>query len=267
MTHVGQKRRTPTWQRWFMVVALVGFVAVGVLCGRAVFDDGDAGAVHHLPAPDRSPLEKAIALATAATVKIQGSACGLATAGSGVVVGEGLVMTAAHVVAGATQTRVVDRRGQRPADVIVFDPLADLAVLFVADLADEPLNVKTKSSDRGTAAAVLGYPHAGDLSVQIGVVLGRSRAQQHDIYGREVIERQVLELQAAVEAGSSGGAVVDATGSLIGIVFGQSEDDPQLGYAVTAQTIAVALREGVRASQQGSIAVSTEDCLPATATS
>jgi S1-C subfamily serine protease len=232
-----------------------------------LFSDSAKGP-QHLPPPDASQLDEAIALATRSTVKIEGSACDLAIAGSGVVVGEGMVMTAAHVVAGASKLNVIDPVGRRrSAAVIVVDPLADLAVLSVSHLDRDFVNVSTRTSDRGLAAAVLGYPRGGSLAVQPGVVLDNYRAQQHDIYGRDVIERQVLEVQAPVEPGQSGGPVVDATGSLVGIIFGQSEIDADVAYAVTAQTIAIVLREGVAAVQHGSVPVSTGECLPSTATS
>jgi S1-C subfamily serine protease len=222
---------------------------------------GDASRASRLPVPDRAPLESAIAAATPATVKITGSACGLATAGSGVVVATHLVLTAAHVVAGATESRVMDARGEHSAVPILVDPLSDMAVLYVDVLDEQPLSIDAGNAARGTIGVVLGYPHAGGLEVSPAVVLDAYRADGHDIYGRQAITRHVLEVQAEIVPGSSGGPIVDAHGTLIGMVFGQSENDPGIGYALTATAIREVVDAALGLSDGEPIPVSTGDCL------
>jgi S1-C subfamily serine protease len=207
-------------------------------------------------------MQGAIVKASAATVKIEGVACGLSTAGSGVVVADGIVLTAAHVMAGATESRVVDSFGSHRAVAVLVDPLADLAVLYADGLGAAPVAISATPADRGTAAVVLGYPRGGQLDAEPAVVLDRYRGKQADIYGRGEIEREIVEVQASVVPGSSGGPVVDGRGELIGIVFGQSQSDSSVGFAVGATAIRPSVEAGRRAAAAGAAPVSTGACLP-----
>lgn len=214
-----------------------------------------------LPVPDRALLEPAIIAASPSTVKIKGSACGLETAGSGVAVAAHLVLTAAHVVAGATESEVIDASGQHHAIPVIVDPLSDVAVLYVQALDAEPLDINETPARRGTTGAVLGYPHAGRLEASPAVVLDSYRAQGHDIYGLQAISRQILEVQARIVPGSSGGPLVDSQGRLIGLAFGQSEDEPDIGYTLTAAAVRDVLDAALRLTQENPIPVSTGACL------
>jgi S1-C subfamily serine protease len=241
-----------------LFVAVASLAALTLLLGCT-----DQRVVRRLPIPDRALLEPAIAAATRSTVKITGSACGLSTAGSGVVVSPHLVLTAAHVVAGATETNVVDSVGGHRAIPVIVDPLSDLAMLYVDALGEAPLAINSRPADRGTVGAVLGYPHAGGLEASAAVVLDSYAADGHDIYGRQSIVRAVLEVQAEILPGSSGGPFVDSTGKLIGMVFGQSEDDVDIGYALTSVAISAVVDEALRLTKEGPLPASTEECLPA----
>ncbi|HSB85632.1 MAG TPA: trypsin-like peptidase domain-containing protein [Ilumatobacteraceae bacterium] len=259
-----QRPRAASWVRVLGVLFLAAGLGAAAWFTKDVIDGADPKGARHLATPDRSAVEAAITTASRSTVKIEGSACGLATAGSGVVVGDGVVLTAAHVVAGATESRVVDSTGSHRAVAVLVDPLADLAVLYSDGLSDEPVTISSTPAGRGTAAVVLGYPRGGQLHASPAVVLDSYRAEQNDIYGREQAEREILEVQAPVVPGSSGGPVVDSKGELIGIVFGQSQGDPDVGFAVTATAIDRSVEAGRRAAETGARAVSTGDCLTTT---
>ncbi len=234
--------------------------AASLIMAMLLIACGDPATGGGLPPPDRALLEPAIAAATPSTVKITGAACGLATAGSGVVVANHLVLTAAHVVAGATESHVLDSAGAHRAILVVFDPASDLAVLYVEDLADEPLPISDDPPKRGTVGVVLGYPHAGGIEVSPAVVLESYRAEGHDIYGWQRTVRQIMEVQARVLPGSSGGPLVDSHGMLIGMVFAQSEDDPDIGYTLTSPPIRDIVDDGLGLTQHGVTAVSTGAC-------
>ncbi len=240
-------------------------VALVVVIFHDDFFSARGRAPRHLPAPDASLLDQAVTIATPATVKIEGSSCGLAVAGSGVVVGNGLVMTAAHVVAGSDTLRVVDSAGRHHAVAVLVDPLADLAVLSIDGLVENPLVISEAPAERGMIGAVVGYPLGGALDASPAVVLDYYLAEQHDIYQRDLIRRPVLEVQAEVLPGSSGGPVVNSDGALIGMIFGQSEDDSQVGYAAPAVTMRTTLHQALLDNQNGPVAVSTGGCLPPTA--
>ena len=89
-------------------------------------------------------------------VRVLGTACGLGVEGSGWVAANGLVVTAAHVVAGEEDTEVVTLHdGVLPARAVAFDPHNDVAVLQVDGLEAPPLELKDPRP--GTAIAIVGY--------------------------------------------------------------------------------------------------------------
>ncbi len=84
--------------------------------------------------PADAQVQEAVDRAGASTVKIVGVGCGDIQEGSGFVVGPGLVVTNAHVVAGIADPVVADRNGSHRTSVVSFDPSFDLAVLRVSGL-------------------------------------------------------------------------------------------------------------------------------------
>lgn len=136
-------------------------------------------------------------------------------AGSGVIVSEdGLVLTNAHVVDGSKEITVEFLGGQTSAArVVSIDPASDLALLRVAasDLhpipfADGPL------PEVGTAAYLIGNP--GDVGLQ--VTWARIGPHRRVRVGTRPLEFW-CEVEAAIGPGDSGGALLDASGRLLGI--------------------------------------------------
>jgi S1-C subfamily serine protease len=250
-----------------LVGRLAAIVAVAALFIGVWFEHGWFGGknghpIRRLPLPAVTQVQAGIDLATPSTVKVEGAACGLATAGSGVIIADHVVLTAAHVVAGSTESRISDGKTTYRAVPIVVDPLADVALLYAETLEGKALKINTSHVDRGTASAVLGYPHGGSLDASPAIVLDQYRADQRDIYGQQRINRDVLEIEARVLPGSSGGPVVDERGRLIGMVFGQSQVQADVGFAVTAAAIARVSADGAALLQRGVTEVATGACLP-----
>jgi serine protease Do len=142
--------------------------------------------------------------------------------GSGVVITpDGFMLTSAHVISatdGKVDASFVDGREVR-AEVVGADPLSDLAVLRAtgeaqlvpAELGDaEALRV-------GQLVVAIGNPHGFDSSVTAGVVshLGRSLPVRARAAGR-IIEN-VIQTDAALNPGNSGGALADGRGRVVGI--------------------------------------------------
>lgn len=203
-----------------------------------------------LPAPPVAlpddPQARAIAaIAVPSTVKISAATCELQSTGTGFVVARGYVVTNAHVIAGARAIRV--GLGERLYDAVpVFlDPAIDIAVLWVARLEAAPLRLAAIDPQRGAEGATLGYPGAGTLRVGPAAVAGAYAAQGRDIYGRERVTRQILELRAEVDQGDSGGPLVLADGSVGGVVFAEARTDDEVGYALTASSVAVAIQPAI----------------------
>lgn len=163
--------------------------------------------------------------------------------GSGFPVGDGLIVTNAHVVSGTTDHRIQTVTGSvLPATVVYFDPEVDLAILSVPDYNGPSLSFA--NGDRGTTGAVIGYPGGGAERVEPAVVDGAVTAEGRDIYNSSLVTRQIFVLQSVVRPGNSGGPLVDTNGRVLGIVFATSASDPQQAYALTDAEISGDLQKG-----------------------
>ncbi len=137
--------------------------------------------------------------------------------GSGVVFSDdGLIITSAHVVARAGQVRASFVDGSAyAAEVIGSDPLSDLAVLRAAADRLVPAALGDASELRvGQLVVAVGNPHGFEASVTAGVVsaLGRSLPTSA---GRVV--DNVIQTDAALNPGNSGGALADGSARVVGI--------------------------------------------------
>lgn len=170
--------------------------------------------------------------ATSETLKIQGYGCGGIVFGSGFPVGPGMVLTNAHVVAGTQGTTVRNSAGRSlSARVVLFDSQRDVAILYVSRLALAPLG--EAGAGPGTQGAAIGYPGGGGEQVVPAVVNGEVRAEGRDIYGQQLVVRNIWIIRARVEPGNSGGPLVDLNGNVIGVIFAASTSSPGLAYALT----------------------------------
>jgi serine protease Do len=142
--------------------------------------------------------------------------------GSAVVVpGDGLLVTNAHVVGDARRGRAEFVDGTRvEVRVAGSDPLSDLAVLRAQRPGELPPPARLGDADRlvvGQLVVAVGNPLGLAGSVTAGVVsaLGRSLPTRSGRAGRVV--EDVIQTDAALNPGSSGGALADARGRVVGI--------------------------------------------------
>jgi S1-C subfamily serine protease len=141
--------------------------------------------------------------------------------GSGVVVTpDGFMLTSAHVVAAGTsgvRASFVDG-SEVGVEVVGTDPLSDLAVLraegsdFTAAVLGDAEHLRV-----GQLVVAIGNPHGFAGSVTAGVVsaLGRSLPVRSRAAGR--IVENVIQTDAALNPGNSGGALADGHGHVVGI--------------------------------------------------
>ena len=209
--------------------------------------------------PSLGSLQHAVSTAQASVVKLESRGCGGLVDGSGFVVGNGLVATNAHVVAGIRNPIVKDSNGSHRATVIAFDPNLDFALLRTSDLAGRALTLNTNIVKRGTPAAVLGYPGGGKLSAGPAAILDQFIATGRNIYGRGLTERSIYEIKAKVIPGNSGGPLVAADGTVIGVIFAESTTYEQVGYALTAAEVAPKIAQAKQSTQTVTTGVCTED--------
>jgi S1-C subfamily serine protease len=189
-------------------------------------------------APDTGPPPAASGIApdilqraAASSVRVEGEACGKLQEGSGWVAAPGIVVTNAHVVAGEDETVVFpEGSDELDATVVAFDASRDLAVLAVPELERPPLPLV--DSDRGAIGAVLGHPGGGPLEVSPFEVVDQLRAQGRDLYDEQATLRSVLVLASDLAPGDSGAALVDPTGSVVGVAFAIAPDRSGTAYAL-----------------------------------
>ncbi|MDP1819995.1 MAG: MarP family serine protease [Acidimicrobiales bacterium] len=190
------------------------------------------------PAPDVGPPPSVTGIPQAvvdavvpSTVKVQGVACRRIQEGSGFVVGDELVVTNAHVVAGESDTVVQRSDGSEiDAAVVAFDPRRDLALLRAPGL-DRP-SLERTDIETGGVGAVLGHPGGGPLRAAPFQVARAVRATGTDIYDAARTERQVLILAVGLQPGDSGAALIDPAGRVVGVAFAIAPDKDGVAYAL-----------------------------------
>jgi S1-C subfamily serine protease len=203
-----------------------------------------------IPAPpvDRPDDPRARAIAAAAepsTVKVTAQTCGALSTGTGFAVATDYIVTNAHVVAGGTTVRVSLAGSPFDAEVVLFDPDLDVAVLWVPRLPAPALRFAAVEPQRGDTGAALGFPAGGGMVIVPAAVTNRYGARGRDIYDEHPVTRQILELRAAIDRGDSGGPFVLADGSVGGIVFAEARSDEDVGYALSAPSVAVRIQPAI----------------------
>ena len=182
-----------------------------------------------------------------AVVRVLSTASGLGIEGSGWAAMPEVVVTNAHVIAGADDTTVTTQDGtELDATPIYYAPKQDLALLRVgAALPTLPISARRQE---GEDAAVLGFPENGPYRLEPARI-GETRATiSEDSYGNGPVERTITALSGAVRSGNSGGPLVDAQGEVVGTVFAATTSGPHGGFAIPAEQVRGALEhtaEGV----------------------
>ncbi len=226
---------------------LVAAVQTGAL--RAI----DDAAVQPTPAPT-PPLAQAVYdhVAPSVVEVIASGPAGETAVGAGVVVDDAAdILTSLHIVDGATRVRVRFADGTESAatvasalpekDIAVLRPDAPPAQVIPATLGD-PGRLAV-----GVPAFAIGHPFGLTGSLSAGVISGLGRSV--DIPGRSPLTG-LIQFDAAVNPGNSGGPLVDSSGEVVGIVTGLVNPSglkvfSGVGFAVTIDQAAGALGQPV----------------------
>jgi S1-C subfamily serine protease len=170
---------------------------------------------------------------SAATVRVRADGCGPRTElGTGTVIPDGLVITAAHVVAGADLVAVVDRSGDTIAsEVVAFDPVLDVAALRPVAESGRPVVLRADPGRAGERGLVALVDTDGSVATVAIDVLQRVTIDTTDIYRDAPVQRRGLRVAVAIEPGDSG-AMVHLPGGGVGIVWSRSTSNDDQAWTV-----------------------------------
>jgi S1-C subfamily serine protease len=168
--------------------------------------------------------------------------------GSGVViVDKGTILTNLHVVVGAKRVQVVFADGLKSdATVVAIQPEHDLAVLQAETIPDDLVAATMRSTadlTLGDQVVAVGFPFGIGPSVTAGVVSGLRR-EFRSPEGKRLLTN-LIQFDAAVNPGSSGGPLVTAGGEVVGFVTAILNPTDQrffvgIGFAVPIENAAAA---------------------------
>jgi S1-C subfamily serine protease len=157
-----------------------------------------------------------------AVVRLDVASCDSRWMGTGFVVGDHAIMTAAHVALDAQTISVQTETGVTSAELVGLDRDADAALLWTpTDVGDASLELSQSTPALGESLALLGFPGAvSDLRVTQGVVSGLDANVEYPDVG--IALSDLIATDAAINGGNSGGPAFDTEGNVIGLVTGKT---------------------------------------------
>ena len=191
-------------------------------------------------------------------------------AGTGVIISSGgEIMTNAHVVEGASTVKITlaGESQARTADVVGTDTDADLALLKIPNVTGLPAASLGKSSDVHVGDDVVAIGNALALRGGPTVTRGIVSALNRSLDTGSATMTGLIQTDASISSGNSGGPLVDATGKVIGInsavaASGQGQAAENIGFAIAidnAQPVLDRLRNHTTAAASGYLGVRSSD--------
>jgi S1-C subfamily serine protease len=225
----------------FIAVALFGLLAPGPppLTQRDVHDSIASALASATPAPPLSLEAYQAIQPSLVLIETTGSGKGATGGlGSGVVIDQdGDILTSLHVVADAATIKLTFADGsQSPAEVTGRQPDDDIAVLRATQPPSDlvPATLGDPNAVRiGSEAFVVGNPFGLYGSLSSGVVSGLDRSFK--VPDSDVVLHGLIQVDAAVNPGNSGGPLVNRAGQVIGIVaalINPSKEDVFIGIGL-----------------------------------
>jgi hypothetical protein len=155
--------------------------------------------------------------------------------GSGFFVGDGVIVTNHHVIKGATAATVKLVGTEQETDIegyIAIDEARDLAILKVANLHAPPLPLGNSDTVQvAETVYAVGNPRGLEGTVSEGII---SNIQPD---GNSGIRGEVIQMTAPISEGSSGGAVLNSRGEVIGIAASVRNDGQNLNFAIPVNAL------------------------------
>lgn len=212
------------------------------------------------PTPTGTPTPKdwaeAFQLVNSGVAELAVTLCEGGVAGTGFLVADDLIMTAAHVAKNEVAINVSVNGQVATARVMGINDSQDLALLKVSTpLTGHQFNFATTLPAQGVEVAALGFPLDSGLSF----TSGRVSALNQELDTRSGIRRELIQTDTAINPGNSGGPLVLMDGRVVGVVsakrawvLGTGDADDfgaeGVGYAVQAPAAAAAATDWGRRS-------------------
>ncbi|WP_176646048.1 Do family serine endopeptidase [Duganella sp. SG902] len=190
--------------------------------------------------------------------------------GSGVIVSaQGYILTNNHVVEAADEIEVVLTDGRKAAAKLVgTDPETDLAVIKI-NLDKLPVIVlgQAEQAQVGDVVLAIGNPFGVGQTVTMGIISALGRNNLHINHFENFIQTD-----AAINFGNSGGALVDASGNLLGInsaIYSQTGGSVGIGFAIPVSTAKSVMEAIIKSGHvvRGWIGVESQEITPELAAS
>ncbi|MGN6522995.1 MAG: S1C family serine protease [Actinomycetes bacterium] len=174
-------------------------------------------------------------------IRITTTACDGGGVGSGFLVAPDLVATVAHVVEGAQVIGLESDNGEvSDGRVVGYDLAHEVALVRAATpFSGHVFDFSPSSPQVGDDIAVVGYPLGGELSLAKGAISGLHR----QITTEESSLDNVIQTDAAINHGNSGGPLLGADGLVVALAEAIDEQANGLAYAVPADTAAAEIRQ------------------------
>lgn len=233
------------------IASVAGLLVLLTGCGES--GEGEAPSAQATQGTQRQPPEASEVLGTGEGVfgripeivrEVEPSVVAVLTdrgEGSGVVWdSDGTIVTNEHVVAGAGAIEVSFADGQRaPAAVVATDPLTDLAVLRAERRGLPAAVFATQLPEVGELAVAIGNPLGFENTVTAGIVSGLHRSIPGSAQRTQALV-DLIQTDAPISPGNSGGALVDAEAQVIGISVAFIPPEARavsIGFAIPSPTV------------------------------
>lgn len=182
---------------------------------------------------------------SAKTTDLFGQSYNSSAAGTGIIAtSDGYIITNKHVVSGATKATVVldDGTTYENVKVVATDPLNDVAYLKIDDASDLPAATLGDSKTVTVGQQVIAIGNALGMyqnTVTAGIISGTGRsvtASDGTSSGTETLT-DMIQTDAAINSGNSGGPLVNAAGEVIGINTAVSANGENMGFAIPISSV------------------------------
>ncbi|WP_198042220.1 S1C family serine protease [Kitasatospora azatica] len=253
--------------RWYLVPLAVVAVAAGIGVGRAFWQPQSPPAPSNPAAPFVPSSGGGVTGATDVSAKVDPTLViinttlgyqGTGAAGTGIVLSSnGEILTNNHVIEGATSVSATDIGNGRTytATVVGYDQARDLAVLQLKNasgLATAKLGDSSKVAVGDAVTAIGNAGGTGTPTTATGNVTALDQSVTASDPGTGTSERLtgMIEVDADVQAGDSGGSLVDATGAVIGIDTAGADTSVSGPQQATSQGFAIPINTALPVARQ-----------------